>query len=113
MPVFQKLTEGGIRAVVLAPLLIESQVFGAFVACRRRPDSFSIGEREFLRQLSEHVALASHQAQLRGWELFRPYGSGSEYHHLNFKHAPGPSPHAQIHISEHRIIAVRNHLPTN
>ena len=34
------------------------------VAARRQADAFSSAECEFLRQLSEHVALAAHQAQL-------------------------------------------------
>ncbi len=34
------------------------------MAARREPESFSSGDCEFLRQLSEHVALAAHQAQL-------------------------------------------------
>jgi len=42
------------------------------VAARREPDSFSSADCEFLRQLSEHVALAAHQAQLYG-ELQRAY----------------------------------------
>ena len=46
-----------------APLLFESQVFGILIAARREPNSFSSGECEFLQQLSEHVALASHQAE--------------------------------------------------
>ena len=33
---------------------------------RRAADAFSSGECEFLRQVSEHVALAAHQAQLYG-----------------------------------------------
>jgi len=36
------------------------------LAARREPDSFSSTDCEFLRQLSEHVALAAHQAQLYG-----------------------------------------------
>jgi len=39
-------------------------VFGVLVAARREPEAFSSGDCEFLRQLSEHVALAAHQAQL-------------------------------------------------
>lgn len=66
MPFPQKLARGGLRAMVLAPLLVESQVFGLLVAARREPQSFASGECEFLRQLSEHVALAAHQAQLHG-----------------------------------------------
>lgn len=60
----QRLAAGGLLALVIAPLLAESQVFGVLVAARRKANSFSSGDCEFLRQLSEHVALASHQAQL-------------------------------------------------
>ena len=63
-PFPQRLAGGGLRALVAAPLQIESQVFGVLISARRQPDSFSSGECEFLRQLSEHVALAAHQAQL-------------------------------------------------
>jgi len=49
---------------VAAPLQIESQVFGVLISARLTANSFSSGECEFLRQLSEHVALAGHQAQL-------------------------------------------------
>jgi signal transduction histidine kinase/ActR/RegA family two-component response regulator len=64
MPFPQRLAEGGLRSIVMAPLLVESRVFGALVAARRQPHGFSSGECEFLRQLSEHVALAAYQAQL-------------------------------------------------
>jgi signal transduction histidine kinase/ActR/RegA family two-component response regulator len=60
------LARGGLRALVAAPLLVESKVFGVLIAARRAANSFSSGECEFLRQLSEHVALAAHQAQLYG-----------------------------------------------
>lgn len=63
-PFPQRLARGGLRALVAAPLLVESQVFGVMIAARRRQESFSSGECEFLRQLSEHVALAAHQSQL-------------------------------------------------
>ena len=65
-PFPRRLAGGGLRALVAAPLQIESQVFGVLISARRQPDSFSSGECEFLRQLSEHVALAAHQAQLHG-----------------------------------------------
>jgi signal transduction histidine kinase/HAMP domain-containing protein/ActR/RegA family two-component response regulator len=58
------LAKGGLRALVVAPLRAESQVFGVLVAARRAPESFASGDCEFLRQLSEHVALAAHHAQL-------------------------------------------------
>ncbi|TLY91326.1 MAG: GAF domain-containing protein [Gammaproteobacteria bacterium] len=71
-PFPQRFAQAGVRALVVAPLLVESQVFGVLVAARREPDSFSSTDCEFLRQLSEHVALAAHQAQLYG-ELQRAY----------------------------------------
>jgi phosphoglycerate-specific signal transduction histidine kinase len=46
--------------------LVETKVFGLLFTARCRQESFSSGECEFLRQLSEHVALAAHQAQLHG-----------------------------------------------
>jgi PAS domain S-box-containing protein len=64
LPFPQKLARAGLRSFVAAPLLVESKVFGVFVAARREPASFSSGECDFLRQLNEHVALAAHQAQL-------------------------------------------------
>jgi PAS domain S-box-containing protein len=63
-PFPQGLARGGMRSLVYAPLLVESQVFGVLVAARTAADSFSSGECEFLRQASEHTALAAHQAQL-------------------------------------------------
>lgn len=63
-PFPQRLAAAGLRSLVLAPLRSESQVFGVLVIARRGGHAFSSGECEFLRQLSEHVALAAHQAQL-------------------------------------------------
>jgi signal transduction histidine kinase/ActR/RegA family two-component response regulator len=63
-PFPQRLAKAGLRALVAAPLLVESKVFGALIASRRHPGSFSSGDCEFLKQLSGHVALAAHQAQL-------------------------------------------------
>jgi PAS domain S-box-containing protein len=59
-----RLRRGGLHAFVAAPLIVESEIFGVVVAARREKDSFSSGECEFLRQLSEHVALAMKQTQL-------------------------------------------------
>jgi PAS domain S-box-containing protein len=64
LPFPQRLAAAGLRSLVAAPLLVESKVFGVFVAARRGPAGFSSGECDFLRQLNEHVALAAHQAQL-------------------------------------------------
>jgi PAS domain S-box-containing protein len=65
-PFPQRLMRGGLNSMVAAPLLVESKVFGVLISARRRARSFSSGECEFLRQSSEHVALAAHQAQLYG-----------------------------------------------
>ena len=62
----KRLARVGLRALVIAPLQLESKVFGALVAARREAGSFASGDCEFLRQLSEHVALAAHHAQLYG-----------------------------------------------
>ena len=66
LPLPRRLAAGGLRALVAAPLLIEGKTFGILMGARREPSSFSSGECEFLRQLSEHVALAAHHAQLYG-----------------------------------------------
>jgi GAF domain-containing protein len=58
-PFAQRLARGGLRSLVVSPLRAESKVFGVLVAARRAPHGFSSDEREFLRQLSEHVALAA------------------------------------------------------
>jgi PAS domain S-box-containing protein len=65
-PFPERLARGGLGSVVMAPLKSESRVFGVLVAARREAQGFSSVECEFLRQLSEHVALAAHQAQLYG-----------------------------------------------
>jgi PAS domain S-box-containing protein len=63
-PFPQRLARGGLRALVAAPLQSESRVFGALIAARREPHSFSSADCEFIRQLTAHVALAARQAQL-------------------------------------------------
>ncbi len=63
-PFPRRLASAGFGAIVIAPLVVESQVFGVLVCARQAVDSFSSAECEFLRQLSEHTALAAHQAQL-------------------------------------------------
>ena len=63
-PFPQRMANGGLRALVLAPLRAESTVFGVLIVAKRDPQSFNSGECEFLRQLSEHVALAANQTQL-------------------------------------------------
>ncbi|MGQ0834708.1 MAG: ATP-binding protein [Gammaproteobacteria bacterium] len=68
----QRLARGGLRSLVVAPLQVESQVFGVLIAASRREEAFQSADCEFLLQLSAHVALASNQAQLYG-SLQRAY----------------------------------------
>jgi signal transduction histidine kinase/CheY-like chemotaxis protein len=63
-PFPRRLAGGGLGSVVAAPLLVESKVFGLLIAARHEPNAFSSTDCEFLRQLSEHVALAAHQSQI-------------------------------------------------
>jgi signal transduction histidine kinase/ActR/RegA family two-component response regulator len=63
-PFPERLARGGLRSFVAAPLQVESQVYGALIVARTSTDAFVSGECEFLRQLSEHVALASNQTEL-------------------------------------------------
>jgi signal transduction histidine kinase/ActR/RegA family two-component response regulator len=65
-PFPQRLAGGGLRSMVIVPLMVEqrSGVFGVLVLARHTPDSFSSGDCEFLRQLCDHVSLAANQAQL-------------------------------------------------
>ncbi len=63
-PFPSRFAAAGLHSLVIAPLVIENEVSGALVCARREAHAFSSGECEFLRQLSEHAALASHQASL-------------------------------------------------
>ena len=63
-PFPKRLARAGLRSLVITPLLVENKTFGVLVAARSVAASFSSSDCEFLRQLSEHVALAAHQGQL-------------------------------------------------
>jgi len=64
LPIPRKLASAGLTTKLAAPLIVESKVFGLLVLARRATDGFSAAERDFIRGLSAHVALAIHQAQL-------------------------------------------------
>jgi signal transduction histidine kinase/CheY-like chemotaxis protein len=63
-PFPQRFARAGILSVVLAPLLVQKRVFGVLIVGRRAAQAFNSTDCEFLRHLSEHVALATHQTQL-------------------------------------------------
>jgi hypothetical protein len=62
----RRLAAAELRSVVFAPLMFESDVHGVMVCARSAADAFSSGQCEFMKQLGEHVALASRQATLYG-----------------------------------------------
>lgn len=65
-PFTRRFADAGFHSLVISPLAVESNVFGVLVVVRREKEAFSSGDCEFLKQLSAHVALASHEAQLYG-----------------------------------------------
>jgi signal transduction histidine kinase/ActR/RegA family two-component response regulator len=62
----------GLRSVVAVPLMVERELFGILLTARRAAAAFTSDECEFLRMLSEQVALAAHQARLHA-QLQRAY----------------------------------------
>ncbi|MBN9693880.1 MAG: PAS domain-containing protein [Verrucomicrobia bacterium] len=65
-PFPQRLARGGLGSLVLSPLRVDDQVIGLLVVARRKVESFSSSECEFLRQVTDHMGLAAHQAELHG-----------------------------------------------
>lgn len=65
-PFPQRFFRAGILSLVLAPLIVQKRVFGVLIVGRPAAEAFNSTDCEFLRHLSEHVALATHQAQLYG-----------------------------------------------
>jgi C4-dicarboxylate-specific signal transduction histidine kinase len=63
-PLPAQLARGGLRSLVISPLIVEAKVFGVLIAARASANAFSSADCEFLRQLCEHLSLATHQAQL-------------------------------------------------
>ena len=63
-PFAQRMASSGLNSVVFAPIVVEGSVFGVLIAASRKPQRFTSSDCEFLRQLSEHLALAMHQAEL-------------------------------------------------
>lgn len=71
-PLHEKFAHAGFRAAAAVPLMVEGKLFGTLLVARLAVDSFSSGDCEFLHTLSEHVAIAAHQAQLHE-ELAKAY----------------------------------------
>ena len=60
-----RLAGGGLRSLVIAPLLLDAKVFGVLLIARQEAESFTSTDCEFIKQLCEHISLAAHQAHLR------------------------------------------------
>ena len=67
----ERFASAGFRSAAAIPLLVDGKLFGTLVVSRLM-ESFTPSECEFLHMLSEHVALAAHQAQLHA-ELEKAY----------------------------------------
>jgi signal transduction histidine kinase/ActR/RegA family two-component response regulator len=64
LPLFKRLAANNLGSLVIAPLVAERTVFGVLIAARSEVGAFTSADCEFLKQLSEHVALAARQAEL-------------------------------------------------
>jgi PAS domain S-box-containing protein len=64
-PFPRRLAAHGLRSLVVAPLAVEAEVFGVLVVARLAAQTFVSADCEFLKQVSDHVALAANQTQLR------------------------------------------------
>jgi signal transduction histidine kinase/CheY-like chemotaxis protein/HAMP domain-containing protein len=71
-PFVEKLAATGWRSAAAVPLMVEGKLFGVLITGRLKAEAFSSGDCEFLRTLSEHVALAAHQSRLHR-ELEKAY----------------------------------------
>jgi PAS domain S-box-containing protein len=63
-PFARQLAGQGLRSLVVAPLTIDTGLFGILIVARHKANAFGSADCEFLKQLGEHVALAARQAQL-------------------------------------------------
>ena len=63
LPLPRQLSAVGLNSLVIAPLAFENRVFGVLIIAREEVDGFISGDCEFLLQLAEHAALATHEAQ--------------------------------------------------
>jgi signal transduction histidine kinase/ActR/RegA family two-component response regulator len=67
----ERFAAAGFRAAAAVPLLVDGKLFGTLVVSRLA-EGFTPSECEFLHMLSEHMALATHQARLHA-ELEKAY----------------------------------------
>jgi GAF domain-containing protein len=63
-PLPRRLAQAGLQSVVTAPLQADEQMLGLLIVARSQVLGFSDNDCEFLRHLSDDLALVVHQAQL-------------------------------------------------
>ena len=63
-PFPKRLAAGGLRSLVMVPLLVNGSVIAILLVAQKKVGAFSSTDCEFLKQLGEHVALAVSQTQL-------------------------------------------------
>lgn len=63
-PLLQELSRLSLCSMVTSPFMVDSQLFGVLVVCRKGEDSFSSQECAFVKHLTEHVSGVIHQTQL-------------------------------------------------
>jgi signal transduction histidine kinase/ActR/RegA family two-component response regulator len=63
-PLVCRLASLGVRSIAATPLMVEGQLLGALFTSRMGADGFGTTDLDFLRAMSEHVAVAAHQARL-------------------------------------------------
>ncbi len=63
-PLARKISQHENFSSLAAPLFLDGKMFGLLVFMRRELNGFALAERDFIRGLSTHVALAVRQAQL-------------------------------------------------
>jgi PAS domain S-box-containing protein len=66
LPLLKRFSRCGLHSIVGTPLQVENEVLGVVLAARTQTNGFDSIDCAFLRQLSEHVALAVNNARLYG-----------------------------------------------
>ncbi len=79
LPLFKQLSQAGIGSLVTSPMIVENRLNSILLVGRRSIGDFDSGECDFLRQVSDHTALAVNQKRLYE-ELQQAYDEIRETH---------------------------------
>ncbi len=64
-PVMQKIRAEGLRSVIIVPLAVQNHLIGSLNIAAHSPDAYSPEDAEIVRQVTDHLAIAIEQTQLR------------------------------------------------